>query len=516
MPVPNEAMPNEAVPNEAVPNQAVPNQAMPFSASSASSSGGSVRIPIRPVDLSGPQRVHLIGIGGAGISAIATVLAAMGHLVSGSDLKESAGLESLRALGVEVSVGHDAAQVGRDVDIVARSTAIPDNNPEVVEALSRNIAVYSRAELLTAITSLRHSIAVAGTHGKTTTSSMLAVILREADQAPSFIIGGEVNEIGSGAVWDDGATLIVEADESDGTFLVLDSGAAIVTSVDPDHLDFYGSVEALRATFVEFLGQAAGSKVVCIDDVDAQWLVETVRANTTNQDDEYRPITTYGFDAAADYQITEFSPTRTGSTFTIAHGGSPLCTVELLAPGLHNARNATGALICAVEHGVAVDLAVRALTRYSGVARRFEFRGTAAGVTFVDDYAHLPLEVELTLGAAQAGEWGRTICIFQPHRYTRTSALGSEFRDSFVGADRVIITGIYSAGELPIPGVSGQLVADAVIEAHPELAVTYVEHRADLVAHLLDELVEGDLCLTLGAGDLTSLPDELQHALENK
>jgi len=238
----------------------------------------SVRIPIRSVDLSGPQRVHLIGVGGAGISAIATVLAAMGHHVSGSDLKESAGLESLRALGVQVWVGHDALQVGRDVDIVARSTAIPDHNPEVVEAVARGIAVYSRAELLTAITSLRHSIAVAGTHGKTTTSSMLAVILREADQAPSFIIGGEVNEIGSGAVWDDGSTLVVEADESDGTFVVLDAAASIVTSVDPDHLDFYGSVDALRATFVEFLGQTAGSKIVCIDDVDAKWLAETVRA----------------------------------------------------------------------------------------------------------------------------------------------------------------------------------------------------------------------------------------------
>lgn len=487
---------------------------------SPSPSTGPVRIPIRPIDLSGPQRVHLIGIGGAGISAIATVLAAMGHHVSGSDLKESAGLESLRALGVEVWVGHDASQVGRDVDIVARSTAIPDRNPEVVEALERGIAVYSRAELLTAITSLRHSIAVAGTHGKTTTSSMLAVILREADQAPSFIIGGEVNDIGSGAVWDTGSTLVVEADESDGTFLVLDAAAAIVTSVDPDHLDFYGSVEALRSTFVEFLGQTPGSKVVCVDDADARQLVETVRVAAPQGDDDAASntgsITTYGFDPGADYRMTDFAPTRTGSTFGIEHGGSPLCTVELLAPGLHNARNATGALISAVEHGVAVDLAVRALARYSGVARRFEFRGTAAGVTFVDDYAHLPLEVELTLGAATAGDWGRTICIFQPHRYTRTSALGTEFRDSFVGADRVVITGIYSAGEQPIPGVSGQLVADAVIEAHPDLSVTYVEHRADLVAHLLGELTDGDLCLTLGAGDLTSLPDELLHALESR
>lgn len=461
-----------------------------------------VRIPVRAVDLSTPRRVHLIGVGGAGISAIATVLAGMGHTVTGSDLKDTGGLRSLQALGIDVFVGHDATQVG-DAEIVARSTAIPDGNVEVVEALGRDIPVYSRAELLTAITSQRHSIAVAGTHGKTSTSSMLALILREADRHPSFIIGGEVNEIGSGAVWDAGSELVVEADESDGTFLVLDSAAAIVTSVDPDHLDFYGSEEALQATFVEFLRSIDGSKVVCIDDPDAEKLARTTDA------------TTYGTHPEAEYRITDFIPRRTGSTFTIVSDDAPLCEVDLLAPGMHNARNATGALLCAVQHGVPVDVAVRALGRYAGVARRFEFRGTANDITFVDDYAHLPLEVELTLEAARGGGWNRIVCVFQPHRFTRTSALGATFHDSFGEADIVIVTDIYSAGEDPIPGVSGQLVSDAVLASDAAADVRYVAHRTDLVAHLINELEAGDLCLTLGAGDLTSLPDELITQLES-
>lgn len=456
-----------------------------------------VRPVVRDVSLADPTQIHLIGAGGAGMSAIGTVLSTLGHTVTGSDLKESHTLAGLRALGVSVEVGHDAANIPQGAEIVSRSTAIPDANPEVVEALERGVGVYSRAELLTAITKLRRTIAVGGTHGKTTTSSMLALILREAAWHPSFIIGGEVNEIGSGAVWDSGDILVVEADESDGTFLVLDASVAIVTSVEPDHLDLYGDAATVEAAFATFLNQVDGPKIVCCDDPAAAQV-----AAATNS-------TTYGTSEDAAYRIVNFAQHRSGCTFDIVMADGAEQSVVLSAPGLHNARNATAAFACAVELGVSADDAANGLRRYAGVARRFEFRGDSAGVTFVDDYAHLPAEVEVTLAAAAGGEWDRIVAVFQPHRFTRTAALGAEFANSFAGADVIAVTNIYSAGEKPIPGVSGKLVADAIVAANPDSTVVWLPHRADLVSYLRDELTSGDLCLTLGAGDLTSLPDEL-------
>lgn len=448
------------------------------------------------LDLSVPRRIHVVGIGGAGMSAIATVLAGMGHRVTGSDLKHSVGLERLRALGVDVVVGHDAGNVG-DADVVTRSTAVPARNPEVVAAAERGLPVLTRCQVLAAIVATRRTVAVAGTHGKTTTSSMLALVLVEAGLRPSFIIGGEVNQFGTGAAWDDGQWLVVEADESDGTFLQLAPEVAVVTSVEPDHLEHYGGFDALKGAFARFLDQAPGPQVVCVDDPGAQALARGV------------PATTYGTSAGAEYRMVDVVGHRSSVRFALEHGGTVLGEVALPVPGLHNATNACAALVTGLSVGAPFEAGARALARYAGVARRFQFRGERGGVTFVDDYAHLPSEVSAALRAARDGGWRRVVCVFQPHRFSRTAALWSDFAHAFAHADLVVVTDVYDAGEVPRPGVTGKLVVQAVLDAHPDTAVAYVPDRQDWAPYLERVLRPGDLCLTLGAGDLTLLPDEL-------
>jgi UDP-N-acetylmuramate--alanine ligase len=447
------------------------------------------------IDLSRPRRIHIVGVGGAGMSAIASVLASMGHTVSGSDLKDSAGLRHLEASGVDVHVGHDAALIDR-ADLVAISTAIPEHNPEVAAANAQGVAVARRAEILGAIAATRRCIAVSGTHGKTTTSSMLALVLVEAGLDPSFIIGGELNEIGSGAVWDDGDWFVVEADESDGTFVALPAEHVVVTNVEADHLDYYGSLAAIEATFDRFL-DAPGVRVVCADDPIASTLG---RKHDAVQ---------YGTADGADYRIVGHMTERAASTFELVRLGEPLGTVQLPVPGLHNMRNATAAIAMAMELGVPFDVCVTALARYAGVARRFQFRGRAGGITFVDDYAHNPGKVKAVLEAAASGGWGRVVCVFQPHRYTRTAALRREFGSSFDPADIVVVMDVYGAGERPQPGVTGKLVVDAILEHRPWKRVAWLPRREDVVTYLAAELRPDDLCLTVGAGDITSLATEL-------
>jgi UDP-N-acetylmuramate--alanine ligase len=446
------------------------------------------------LDLGRPRRIHVVGVGGAGMSAIATVLVAMGHEVSGSDLKESGALERLRALGVRVFIGHDAANLG-DAELVTISSAVDAANPEVAAARRLGIPVTPRAATLAAIAAERRLVAVAGTHGKTTTSSMLALALVAAGCEPSFVIGGDVNEIGSNAVWAEGEWLVAEADESDGTFLVLDPELAVVTSVEPDHLEHYGSFEELKAAFARFLAGAAMA-VVGADDPVASALAPARAA-------------TYGFAPGAQFRITSFSGGRSDVRFELERDGEPVAELALPVPGEHNARNATAAFAAAALIGAGTEQVSAALARFAGVARRFEFRGEARGVTFVDDYAHLPGEIAAVIAAARRGGWRRIVCVFQPHRYSRVAGLWRDFADAFVGADLVVITGIYGAGEAPRPGVSARLVADAVTSAHPDQRVAYLERRGELVEYLHRSLEPGDCCLTLGAGDLTSLPDDL-------
>lgn len=454
-------------------------------------------MPPREPDLSAPRALHVVGVGGAGMSAIASVLARMGHAVTGSDLRESAGLERLRLQGVRCAVGHAAANLPARLDAVVVSTAIPADNAEVTAARARGVPVLRRADALALVARERRAVAVAGSHGKTTTSSMLALVLRAAGRHPSFLIGGEVNDVGSNAAWDDGDLLVVEADESDGTFLRLDPHAAVVTNVEPDHLDHYGGFDALVEAFERFLAGVTGPRVVCADDPVAARLGAAAGART------------YGTAPGADYRIVGYEGGRAGCGFHLVAGGAELGAVELPVPGLHNARNAAGATALAIELGAPFEAAVQALRGFGGVARRFQFRGEHGGVTLVDDYAHLPGEVAATLRAAREGEWRRVVAVFQPHRYSRTGALWRDFADAFVDADVVVLTDVYAAGERPVPGVSGRLVLRAVLDAHPATDVAYFPQRSSLAGRVAALARPGDVVVSLGAGDLTALADEL-------
>lgn len=458
--------------------------------------GDGTTIPGPELDLSSPRRVHVVGIGGAGMSAIATVLARMGHHVTGSDLKESRALDRLRLLGIPAVVGHRARNLG-DVDAVVISTAIPASNPEVRAAGERGVPVLRRADALRALATTRRTLAVAGSHGKTTSSSMLALVLRAAGWQPSFIIGGDLNEVGTNAAYDEGEWLVVEADESDGTFLELSPEAAILTNVEPDHLDHYGGFGELTEAFDQFLAGVTGPRVVCCDDPVARSLA-----------DRHAGAVTYGFADQATYHIASYEGGRDGSRFRAERAGTELGAIELPVPGRHNASNALGAVAMALELGVPFDAVAEALRGFGGVARRFQFRGEVEGVTLVDDYAHIPGEIAAMVRAARDGGWERVIVVFQPHRYTRTARLWRDFADAFTGADLVVLTDVYAANETPRPGVSGRLILRAVLDAHPSLSVVYLPRRADIVQHTLGLARPGDVVLTLGAGDLTTVADE--------
>jgi UDP-N-acetylmuramate--alanine ligase len=451
-----------------------------------------------PPDLAGgPWQFHIIGLGGAAMNGIATMLLAMGHRVSGSDLKNSVALERLAARGVQTFVGHDAGHVG-EADFVAFSSAVRANNVELAEAHRRGVPTLSRAAVFGAICARRQTLAVSGTHGKTTTTAMLTAVLTEAGFDPSYLVGGELPGGQGGAHWTDGEWLVVEADEADGTFLRLGAQGVVVTNVEPDHLDYYGDQAHLTKAFEAFITAAPGPRVVCRDDRTASLLADTLPL-----------VTTYGTSEGSDYQIGSVELSATGSRFEVRAEGRSLGRFELAVPGLHNVRNATAALAMATEVGARTAAARQALGHYSGVGRRFELRGSRDGVTYIDDYAHNPGKVRATLGAAQQGQWGRIVAVFEPHRYSRTAALWRDFGDAFEGADAVVVTGLYAAGEDPLPGVSGRLVAEAVRASQPALLVEYAETRSDLVALLRRLLQPGDLCLTMGAGDLTTLPGEL-------
>ncbi|HMD45670.1 MAG TPA: UDP-N-acetylmuramate--L-alanine ligase [Acidimicrobiales bacterium] len=452
-----------------------------------------------PLDLRRPIRVHVVGVGGAGMSAIASVLAAMGHEVTGSDLKSSPVTERLATQGVAVSIGHRAENVG-SAEAATYSPAVPEDNVELVEARRLGLRVLHRAELLAAVAATRRCIAVAGTHGKTTTSSMLALVLIEAGLRPSFLVGADVSEVSGNAVWDDGEWLVVEADESYGSFEGLEPELAVLTNVEPDHLDHYGTFGALRAAFGRFVGAATGRAVVGADDPEARAIGRRHGSLTV------------GTDPAADYVMADLRTTRSSVGFDLVAGDERLGRIEVPVPGAHNARNAALASVAAMVAGVPFAVVVSALARFAGVPRRFEFRGETGGVTFVDDYAHLPSEVRATLAAARAGGWRRVVAVFQPHRYTRTAALADSFAGAFDDADVVVVTDVFGAGERPVPGVSGKLVADALRAVDPTRPIFYAAAREELRQLVAGLLEPGDLCCTLGAGDLTSLPDELLAA----
>jgi UDP-N-acetylmuramate--alanine ligase len=448
------------------------------------------------LDLRTPLRVHVVGIGGAGMSAIALVLRAMGHAVTGSDLKDSPVAERLRAQGITVAVGHRPENVA-GAEAVTYSPAVAQENPELERARHQGAQVVPRSAMLAAICATRRCLAVSGTHGKTTTASMLSLVLVEAGMRPSFVIGADVNEIGTNAVWDSGDWLVVEADESYGTFKAIRPDLAVLTNVEPDHLDYYGTFDELRRAFSDFVGGASQGAIVCSDDPEAAAIGREHGA------------TQVGSAVGSTYTMTGLTLQRSSVSFDLHGPDGPLGVLRIGVPGLHNARNAAVAVAAALEAGAPFSAAQAALARFAGVTRRFEFRGESRGVTFIDDYAHLPTEVRAALATARSGGWTRIVAVFQPHRFSRTAALAAQFGSAFADADELIVTDVYSAGERPVPGVSGRLVADAVRDQDPRLPVTYVPGWEELHLAVSAMLRPGDLCLTLGAGDLTALPDDL-------
>lgn len=451
------------------------------------------------IDLSSSKRIHIIAIGGSGMSAIAGVLMSMGHEITGSDASQSVYFERLSDAGANVWLSHDASKLPDDLDAVAISTAVKEDNPELQEAKRRGIPVLRRADVLASIAGTRRTIAVAGTHGKTTTSTFLALALESGGVRPSWVIGGELIGRGNGAHWDSGAWFVVEADESDGTFLDLGAEAAIVTNVEPDHLETYGGYAQLQSAFDTFI-ESSRTRVVCIDDEGGRLLASK------------HEVITYGQDESARYRIVDVELGRFEAKFTIKYSESDKqleAKVQLPIAGMHNVQNAAAAMVMAHQVGVPLEISAAGLATFGGVGRRFQCRGEKNGVTFIDDYAHLPGEVEAALAAAHAGKWNRIVAVFQPHRFSRTEQVGADFITCFNQADLLVLTDVYSAGEQPRPGVDGQVVVRAVESASQHPPITYVQDRADLAVKVAGLLQPGDLCITLGAGDITKLATEI-------
>jgi UDP-N-acetylmuramate--alanine ligase len=457
-------------------------------------------------DLARPQRIHIVAIGGAAMSAIAHILVVGGNTVSGSDQADSTILAKLRDQGCSIAVGHDAAAVN-DADLVVISTAVKPGNVEYDAALALGIPIATRNEMMTAFGAQRRTLAISGTHGKTTTSGMAAVVLMAAQWNPSFIVGGQITELSTGVRWADSAWLSVEADESDSSFLCFGAEAVIVTNIEADHLDFHGSMANLEAAFDTFARQATGPRIACVDDPGVRDMIGRVAPLA---------ITTYGTSEGANYRIADIAAQGSGSRFTVTMPSGAVCELSVQFPGDHVVRNATAVFAMATELGIEPQVSIAALAGFGGVGRRLEQRGMARGVRFVDDYAHLPAEVATNVTAVNRGRgpqsWERVVAVFQPHRFTRIRDVGTDFGPSFSGADIVIITGLYSAGQAPIEGISGRTVFDAVVANREGKPTYYTETRAELVGLLSELLRSEDLCLTMNAGDLTTLPDEMLNS----
>jgi len=438
------------------------------------------------------RRLHFVGIGGSGMSGIAEVLLNLGFPVSGSDLATNTATRRLAQLGAKVQKGHHADNVS-DVDVVVVSSAVDEQNPEIVEARRRQVPVIPRAEMLAELMRLKHAVAVAGAHGKTTTTAMLAEVLIRGKLDPTVVIGGRVGKMRSGAKVGDGEIMVAEADESDGSFLKMKPTIAVVTNIDLEHVDHYAGLDAIRKAFTDFLARVPfyGAAVVCIDD-------EHVRAILPDVD---RKVITYGESEDADVRAHGIEIEGFSSTFNVNAFGAELGRVKLQLPGRHSVANALAAIAVGLEFDLPFRTIVAGLRSFRGVDRRLQVRGSVDGVTIVDDYGHHPTEIRATLEAMRGAYPGRLIVAFQPHRYSRTKSLLQEFGASFGLADLVVVTDIYAASERPVPGVDGETVAQA-IRRHGHTDVSYVADKADLPDHLRGILKTGDVLLTLGAGDI--------------
>jgi UDP-N-acetylmuramate--alanine ligase len=461
------------------------------------------------------RRVHFIGIGGIGMSGIAELLANLGYVVSGSDEKRSAVTERLATMGIRVAYGHQAANVG-DADVVVMSSAVRETNPEVREAVRRQIPVIPRAEMLAELMRLRYAIAVAGSHGKTTTTSMIAFVLERAGLDPTAVIGGRVSAFGSNARLGQGKYMVAEADESDRSFLKLFPTIAVMTNIDHEHLENYGGFDDLQQAFVDFANKVPfyGAVVACADDPPLAAVLPRLT----------RRVTTYGLTASADFTASDIQAKPMGITASVKRrarrgedpAGSPvpLGSLTLQVPGRHNLANALAAVAVATELGLSFEQAAAGLRDFRGAERRFEVRGEPNGILVVDDYGHHPTEIAAVLEAARS--IGRPIVVaFQPHRFTRTAALINAFGPALAGAHHIVLTDIYSAGEERIPGITVDALADAIRRSvtAPVEVVVPLDQVVPAIARIARP---GDLVITLGAGSIGTLPDQLVAALTGK
>ncbi len=450
------------------------------------------------------RRLHFVGIGGIGMSGIAEVLVNLGYQVTGSDLEESATVQRLRAMGATVARGHLAEGVG-DADVVVVSSAVRPDNPEVLEARRRQIPVIPRAEMLAELMRIKYGIAIAGSHGKTTTTSMVAQVLAGAGLDPTIIIGGRLGVIDSNAKLGRGDLLVAEADESDGSFLRLTPTIAVVTNIDAEHLEHYGTLPRLQDSFADFLNKVPfyGVGIVCLDDPGVQEILPRLS----------RRVVTYGFSAQADLSATDVELSGFKAAYTVLLQGKRLGRVTLRVPGRHSIQNSLAAIAVGLDLEVPFESIAAELSRFSGADRRFQLKGEASGIMIIDDYGHHPSEILATLSAAKKGFGRRTVVVFQPHRYTRVKALLSEFARAFYDADVLAVCDIYPAGEPPIPGVSAEGVAQAIKE-HGHKDVTLVKDLKEVPAWLRQRARDGDMVITMGAGSVYKAGDELLKLLQ--
>ena len=450
------------------------------------------------------QHIHFVGVGGVGMSGIAEVLLTLGYRVTGSDARRSETVERLERLGAKVYLGHEGTQV-EGAQVVVYSSAVARDNVEVQTARQRGVPVIGRAEMLAELMRLKYGIAIAGTHGKTTTTSMVAAVLGAGGFDPTVVVGGRVHGLGANARLGQGEFLVAEADESDGSFLKLSPTIAVVTTVDAEHLDHYADLDAIVAAFLTFVNKVPfyGSAVVCLDDLNVQRMIPRID----------KRVVTYGLEAGADLMARRLSFAEMRSVFEVVHRGKPLGPVTLQVPGRHNVLNALAAAAVGLDLEMPFDKIQTALASFAGVQRRFQIRGEAQGVLVVDDYGHHPAEIRATLAAAKAGFDRRVITVFQPHRYSRTQHLWNDFLTAFYQSDVLIVMDIYAAGEAPIEGVHARDLADG-IAAHGHREVLYLGgDRAAIVDYLCESTRAGDLVLTLGAGDVGQLGGELLKRL---
>ena len=451
------------------------------------------------------HRLHFVGIGGIGMSGIAEVLLNLGYAVTGSDLHESEVTERLRKLGAQVFVGHQEDNLAADPSVVVISTAVKYSNPEVLEARRRHIPVIPRAEMLAELMRMKYGVAVAGSHGKTTTTSMIAAVLSTAGLDPTMVIGGRVHMLGTNAKMGQGAILVAEADESDGSFLLLSPTIAVVTNIDREHMDFHQTMERLNESFLDFINKIPfyGLAVLCLDNAHVRALLPKVR----------KRFATYGLSSDADFSAQDLQMKPTGVEYTVLHHAKPLGKLRLHLPGRHSATNALAAVAVGHELEIPFSRVAEALDGFTGIHRRFEIKGEPRGITIIDDYGHHPAEIQATIEAIH-DSWKRPlIVIFQPHRFSRTQDLFDDFLTALEGADRLVLTEIYAAGEDPIEGVTSEALYQG-IKRRGHMEVDFIPDKGQIVKQLVGKLNPGDIVLTLGAGDVYKVGEALVEALK--